>query len=117
VTAQRRISVMRCRILKTKSVAESKLTFPTKKQRENPTRTTFIPAVMNSASPHNIFRKKVNEAVKQRNIKTGYSSGIVFATFSISQKGVDVPPHIPTFSTESLNHSFFSSSGLLMKKL
>ena len=101
--------------LKAKTVAESKLAFPTKKQSENPTCTTFIPAVMTSASPHNILRKKMNEAVKHRNTKTGYSSGIVFATFSISQKGVDVPPQIPTFSTESLNHSFFSSSGLLMK--
>jgi hypothetical protein len=36
---------MRDNVLITKTVAVSKLTFPTKKLRENPTRTTLIPAV------------------------------------------------------------------------
>ena len=36
---------MRGNVLKTKTVARCMFTFPTKKQRENPTRTTLIPTV------------------------------------------------------------------------
>jgi hypothetical protein len=39
---------MRGNILKTKIVAVNKLTFSTKNQRENPTRTTLIPTVANN---------------------------------------------------------------------